>query len=89
MAVLSAAALGGGKPVMKPIEQTARRAVPGNDAPPHPEEMKAKIKLRAGKRVLVTATARTTPAGLISVGVMVAAILLSTAVLVHAARRKL
>jgi len=74
---------------MKPIEKTARGAVSGNDAPLHPEEMKARVRLRIGKRVLVTATARTTPAGLISVGVMVAAILLSAAALVHTARRKL
>jgi hypothetical protein len=51
--------------------------------------MKAKVKVRIGKRVLVMATARTTPAGLVSVGVMVAAILLSAAALVHTARRKL
>ena len=74
---------------MKPIEQTARGAVPGNDSPTHPEEMKAKVKLRIGKRVLVTATARTTPARLVSIGVMVAVILLSAAALVHTARRKL
>jgi hypothetical protein len=61
----------------------------GSDSPPHHEEMKAKVELRIGDRTVVMATARTTPAGLISVGVMVAAILLSVAALVHTARRKL
>jgi hypothetical protein len=51
--------------------------------------MKAKVELRIGDRTVVMATARTTPAGLVSVGVMVAAILLSVAALVHTARRKL
>src|SRR3954449_9838281 len=84
-----AAALGGEKPGMKSIEKTARGAVPANDSPTHPEETKARVKLRIGKRVSLMATARTTPAGLVSVGVMVAAILLSAAALVHTARRKL
>jgi hypothetical protein len=60
-----------------------------SDSPPHPEEMKAEVELRIGDRTVVMATARTTPAGLVSVGVMVAAILLSVAALVHTARRKL
>jgi len=70
-------------------EQTARSRNLGSDSPPHPEEMKAKVELRIGDRTVVMATARTTPAGLVSVGVMVAAILLSVAALVHTARRKL
>ena len=51
--------------------------------------MKAKVELRIGGRTAVMATARTTPAELISVGVMVAAILLSVTALVHITRRKL
>jgi hypothetical protein len=39
-----------------------------SDSPPHPEEMKAEVELRIGDRTVVMATARTTPAGLISVG---------------------
>ena len=70
-------------------EQTARSMDLDSDSPPHPEEMKAKVELRIGNRTVVMATARTTPAGLVSVGVMVAAILLSVAALVHTARRKL
>ena len=73
---------------MKLDKQVARSVDLGSN-PPHPEEMKARVKLRIGKRTVVLATARTTPAGLVSVGVMVAAILLSAAALVRTARRKL
>ncbi len=74
---------------MKPDEQTARSADPGSDSLSHPDAMKAKVELRIGDRTVVMVTARTTPAGLVSVGVMVTAILLSVAALVHIARRKL
>ena len=74
---------------MERDKQTAHSEDRGTASPTHPEEMKAKVELRIGDRTVVIATARTTPAGLISVGIMVAAILLSTAVLVHATRRKL
>lgn len=74
---------------MKPDQQAARSVDPGSDSPPHPEEMKAMVELRIGERTVISATARATPAGLVSVGVMIAAILLSTAALVHTARRKL
>jgi hypothetical protein len=74
---------------MEPEEQTARSEDLGSDSPPHPEPMKAKIELRIGDRMVVMATAQTTPAGLVSVGVMVAAILLSAAALVHTARQKI
>jgi hypothetical protein len=61
----------------------------GSDSLSHPDEMKANVELRIGDRRVVMATARTTPTGLVSVGVMVAVILLSVAALVHTARRKL
>jgi hypothetical protein len=74
---------------MEPDEQTARREAPDNDFPTHPEEMRAKIELRIGDRTVVMATVRTTPARIVSVGVMVSAILLSVAALVHTVRQKL
>jgi hypothetical protein len=74
---------------MEPDEQTARSADPGSDSLSHPEEMKAMVELRIGNRMMIMVTARTTPAGLVSAGVMVAAILLSVTALVHIARRKL
>ncbi len=48
------------------------------DAPtaaPHPEEMRATVRLRIGSSVSLDATARATPAGLIAVGLLVTAIL--------------
>ena len=52
----------------------------------HPGEMRAELDLRFGSAA-IHAAARTTPAGIIAVGVLVSSILLSAAVLVHAARR--
>jgi hypothetical protein len=46
-------------------------------AAPHPEEMKARVKLRIGSNVILQATARTTPAGLVSAGIAVASIFLA------------
>ena len=54
--------------------------------PAHPEEIRAKVKLRLGERSRLYATLRTTPAGLVSAGIKTAAIFLSFAVLVRAAR---
>jgi hypothetical protein len=44
------------------------------------------VKLRLGKRSRLNATLRTTPAGLVSAGIMTVAIFLSVAALVRAAR---
>jgi hypothetical protein len=46
------------------------------------------VKLRLGKRSRLNATLRTTPAGLVGAGIMTAAIFLSIAALVRAARRR-
>ena len=51
----------------------------------HPEEMRASVTLRLGPASL-TASARTTPAGLVTTGILVSAILLSLVPLVRAAR---
>jgi hypothetical protein len=53
----------------------------------HPEEIRARVRFRVGKSVSLNATARTTPAGLVAAGVMVAAIILSVAAVVRASRR--
>ena len=45
------------------------------------------MKFRVGKSVSLNATARTTPAGLVAAGIMVAAIVLSITALVRASRR--
>ncbi|MFC0389397.1 hypothetical protein [Muricoccus vinaceus] len=52
----------------------------------HPEEMRASVHLRAGA-LAIRARASATPAGLVSIGILVSTILLSTAVLVRAARQ--
>lgn len=54
----------------------------------HPEEMNARIALTLSGGHSFVATARATPAGLVAVGVLVSAVLLSTAALVRAARRQ-
>jgi hypothetical protein len=51
----------------------------------HPEEMKASVTLRFGP-ASVTAAARTTPAGMVTTGILVSAILLSLVPLVRAIR---
>ena len=55
------------EPVSQAVGQAAR-------ATAHPEEIRAKVKLRLGKRSRLNATLRTTPAGLVSTGIMTAAI---------------
>jgi hypothetical protein len=67
----------------KPIAQAVGHA---RSVPAHPEEMRAALKLRLGKRGRLNATLRTTPASLGSAGIMTAAICLSIAALVRAAR---
>lgn len=69
----------------EPIAQAVDHA---GSIPAHPEEIRATLKLRLGKRGRLNATLRTTPAGLVTAGIMTAAIILSIAVLVRAARRR-
>ena len=68
----------------EPITQAVGQAA---SASAHPEEIRAKVKLRLGQGSRLNATLRTTPAGLVSAGIMTAAIFLSIAALVRAARR--
>ena len=51
----------------------------------HPEELRATVDLRVGDRVRLAAAARTTPAGLMAVGLMVSSILMAVALVVRAA----
>ena len=71
--------------IHEPITQAVGQAA---SVPAHPEEIRAKVKLRLGKRSRLNATLRTTPAGLVTAGIMAAAIFLSIAALVRAARRR-
>jgi hypothetical protein len=52
----------------------------------HPEEIRCALDLHFGEKVAVRTTLRTTPAGLISAGIMASATLLALAALVRTAR---
>jgi hypothetical protein len=43
-------------------------------AAPHPEEMRGTVRLRIGKSVAIDATGRVTPAGLVTLGLLITAI---------------
>ena len=60
---------------------------PAASAPVHPEEIKASVDLRIGKSTSLQVTMRTTPAGLVSAGIMVSGIILAVATLVWTVRR--
>ena len=66
--------------IHEPITQAVGQAA---TVPAHPEEIRAKVKLRLGKRSRLNATLRTTPAGLVTAGIMAAAIFLSITALVR------
>jgi hypothetical protein len=53
----------------------------------HPEEMRAAFDLHIGKNINLKGTARLTPAGIVSGGLMVVAVLVATTALVRAVRR--
>lgn len=55
--------------------------------PPHRGSQHAHLALRFGERVSLTADVNVTSAGLLAIGGLVSAILLSTAVVVRSARR--
>ena len=65
----------------------AEHQEPLRATPDHPGEMSAHVHLRVGGMSL-RASAHATPAGLLAVGVLVSAIILSVAPLVWAARRR-
>jgi hypothetical protein len=53
----------------------------------HPEEMRANFDLCIGKSINLKGSARITPAGIVTVGLMTAGIFLAATALVRAARR--
>lgn len=55
-------------------------------SPPAPQEMQAAVTLRLRDLVHLEASASTSPAGLVAVGLLVSGILLSTAALLLVAR---
>jgi hypothetical protein len=57
-----------------------------DDAPSHPEEMKGTVELRFGNLATMTATGRTTPAGLIGAAILVSALLIPLAIMLKRCR---
>ncbi|HEX4366236.1 MAG TPA: hypothetical protein VH023_05370 [Rhodopila sp.] len=57
-----------------------------NEPPTHPEEMKGTIAFKLGNLATVTATGRTTPAGLIGAAVLVSAVLIPLALMIRRRR---
>jgi hypothetical protein len=55
-------------------EPNAELALDRSAAAPHPEEMRGTVRFRIGNSVTIDATARATPAGLITLGLLVTAI---------------
>jgi hypothetical protein len=53
----------------------------------HPEEMRGDFDLRVGKSITLKGSGRVTPAGIISVGLMTAAVFMAATALVRAGRR--
>lgn len=51
------------------------------NAAPHPEEMRASFNMAIGRSISIAATARTTPAGLVATGVLLAAIFVPLAMI--------
>jgi hypothetical protein len=55
--------------------------------PFHPEEMRALWEMNIGRKIAVKASARWTPAGIITAGLAASAVLLAVSVVIRAARR--
>jgi hypothetical protein len=66
-----ACGLGAGEMTHQPIEEEATE-----EPIFHPEEMKGTIELRFGRLATMTATGRTTPAGLIGAALLVSSVLI-------------
>jgi len=71
----------------EPMTEPDALPPPADVTPIHPEEMKASFDFRIGDKIALQATARTTPAGIVSVGIATAAILLATTFLVRSCSR--
>jgi hypothetical protein len=57
-----------------------------DEPPTHPEEMKGSVELKFGNLAAITATGRTTPAGLIGAAVLVSAVLIPLAMMIRRRR---
>ncbi|QKC95217.1 hypothetical protein [Mesorhizobium sp. NZP2298] len=59
-----------------------------SEVPLHPEEIKSVFDLRVGKHITLQGSARITPAGVISVGIAVGAMMLALGYLVSSTRHR-
>lgn len=59
---------------------------PSSAVPSHPEEIRSAFELRLGRHITLQASARITPAGVISAGIAVAAMVLALGYLASAMR---
>ena len=59
---------------------------PVDEPPAHPEEMKGTVEFKFGNLASITATGRTTPAGLIGAAVLVSAVLIPVAIMIRLRR---
>jgi hypothetical protein len=57
-----------------------------NEPSTHPEEMKGTVEFKLGNFATMTATGRTTPAGLIGAAVLVSAVLIPLAMMIRRRR---
>ncbi|RYD81914.1 MAG: hypothetical protein EOP61_42520 [Sphingomonadales bacterium] len=62
--------------------------VPSAPSPPLATPQRAATRLQFGERVSIVSEVEVTPAGLLAMGVMVGAILLGSAAIVRASRRR-
>jgi hypothetical protein len=72
----------------KPQPSETGKTLESEAIPTHPEEMKTAFNLRIGDRISLQGTARVTPAGIVTVGITVCAILLASGFLKRAARNQ-
>lgn len=62
--------------------------LPDQDIPTHPEEMKTSFTLRIGKSISLQGSARITPAGVVTTGITIAAILFACGYLARSRPRR-
>jgi hypothetical protein len=72
---------------LRPMDMKAMTETAPEAPVTHPEEMRATFDLRIGENTSLRGSARLTPAGIVTAGVMTVAVLVATTALVRAVRR--
>ncbi|WP_297296586.1 MYXO-CTERM sorting domain-containing protein [uncultured Methylovirgula sp.] len=70
------------------MNKTLSEEISRSELAPHPEEMKSTVELRIGRVFSLQATARTTPAGIVSVGIALSLAVLAFSALARARRMR-